>query len=457
MKIIKKAKSSVTKLLGKQKIKKTSYRLMKYTLLRECKDETLLYNVITGELAILDKDEQRVLESLPCEISEEYGWLIEKYFLVPVDYDEKKTVNQLRGILGIMEDKGAVTGYTILPTTYCNARCFYCYECNYKHIHMTKETAIRVVEYMAEHSKGKKISIGWFGGEPLVGEGIISFISEKLTKRNIEFSSSMISNGALFDEELVKKAVELWKLKSVQVTIDGTEDIYNKVKDYIGFTGSPYKRVLSNIRLLSKAGIRVSIRINLGFHNEDDTKKLIAELSEYFKEYENVSMYVHELFENEGINPRAYTSEENSHLTEKVIELNDYIADKGKYIADKGLPSLAIRHCMADNSKSVIIQPDGGLSKCEHFNEGDEFGSIYTNERDSKKLKEWRSYIELDRCAECPLYPSCVLPNRCPDSGRCSSVRQNKDIEDAKKSMIRYRKRKDSEQDKDEVQTAECT
>ncbi len=447
MQIIRKAKSGTKKLLGNQKIKDTSYRLMKYTLMQQSGENILLYNVITGELISLDNEERELIEALPCKPSDKYSELIEKYFLVPLDYDEKRTVNQLQRILSAMESNKAVTGYTILPTTYCNARCFYCYECNYEHIHMSEETAHRAVEYMIEHSNGKNISIGWFGGEPLVGERIISLISKELTDKGIEFSSSMISNGALFDEELVKKAVELWKLKSIQITIDGTEDIYNKVKDYISFKGSPYKKVLNNICLLSKAGIRVSIRINLGFHNEDDTVDLIEELSTYFSDYDNVSMYVHELFDNEGINPRAYTEEENNHLTKKVIELNDHIEEKGKYKAGRGLPMLAVRHCMADGDSSVIIQPDGGLSKCEHYTVKDEFGSIYAKEYDKEKLKEWKSHTEFEKCAECPIYPSCIMPVRCPDTGNCNDARQEKNIMDAKAAMIKTANNKASDEE----------
>ncbi len=445
MEIINKARSRIEKAWGRQQIKDCEYRLLKYTIKAEDNDHVLLHNVITGELIKLDKIEAELIKSLPVKADEKYRELIEKHFLVPVDYDEKKTVNQLRKILRVMEGKTAITGYTILPTTYCNARCFYCYECNYEHIHMTEETAHRAVDYMIEHSGGKKISIGWFGGEPLVGEKIISLISKELTERKIEFSSSMISNGALFNEDLIKKAVEIWKLNSVQITIDGTEFVYNSVKDYVNPQGSPYKRVLNNIRLLSKAGIRVSIRINLGFHNEDDTRALIEELSGYFKEYENVSMYVHELFENEGTDPRAYTGDEKDHLTKKVIELNEYIEEKGKFTAGKGLPMLQTHHCMADGNGSVIIQPDGGLSKCEHYTVNDEFGSIFSEERNKAKLDGWKVYTELEKCGECPLYPSCLAVAKCKEIRSCRTAEQNWKLKQAKKDMLKCARKNEKE------------
>ena len=447
MQIINKAREKIEKIWGKQTLKDTEYRLLKYVLQTEYEDGLLLYNVVSGEHVKLDKEEKVLVEALPVKADSRYSELIEKHFVVPVSYDEKKTVGQFRKLLSAMEKKDAITGYTILPTTHCNARCFYCYECDYEHIHMSEETARRAVDYMVEHSKGKKISVGWFGGEPLVGAKIITLIADELAKKDVEFSSSMISNGLLFNEELVKEAVEIWKLKSIQITIDGTELVYNKVKDYINPKGSPYKRVLNNICLLSKAGIRVSIRINLGFHNENDTQDLIEELSEYFKEYENVSMYVHELFDNEGVNPKAYTEAEKSYLTRRVFELNEQIAQKGKYMTSRGLPMLKVHHCMADGDSAVIIQPDGGLSKCEHYTVQDEFGNIYSDEYDKAKLDEWKRHTEPEMCVECLFYPACVIPVRCTDANNCSKEKMAIDLADAKKNMKHQAEKKDKTDD----------
>ena len=128
--------------------------------------------------------------------------------------------------------------------------------------------------------------------------------------------------------------------------------------------------------------------------------------------------------------------EEKEHLTQKVIGLNDAIAGKGKYISGKGLPSLTTHHCMADGDRSVIIQPDGGLSKCEHYAASDEFGSVYSDQRDDAKLAEWKTHAEIAMCETCPLYPSCLSPVRCPETGKCSRVKQDKDILDVKQSML---------------------
>ena len=436
MQVLNKASGKIEKAWGKQKIKDCRYRLMKYTISENCDHGLLLHNVITGELVLLDENEKSLLDNLPCKADEKYFELIEKHFLVPIDFDERKIVGQLRQLLTLLEKKGNITGYTILPTTYCNARCFYCYECDFKHVHMTEEIAHDAVQYMIKHSGGEKISIGWFGGEPLVGVKIISQISRELTENGVEFSSSMISNGALFNEKLVDEAKKLWNLKSVQITIDGTEKIYNEVKDYVSMKGSPYLTVLNNIRMLSKAGIKVSIRINLGFHNVDDTKKLIEELCERFSDCENVSMYVHELYENEGAEPTKYTDEQRDYITNKVNDFNRFVLEHGKYFEKRGLPKLKNSYCMADNDGAVIINPDGVLTKCEHCSSVDGFGTIYSDEYDKANLAQFKKYRDIVDCYDCPLYPKCCILDKCLQFTACSKPKRENQIELVRKNML---------------------
>ncbi len=440
MKEIKKARERIEKIWGKQKRKEGEYRLLKYTLQTENEEGTLLYNVISGELILLSEEEKAFLDRLPAELEPEYEELVEKHFLVPLSYDERKIVKQLRQLLSVMNQKKGITGYTILPTTYCNARCFYCYESGIEFTHMTPETAHDLVNYIEAHSTEKKVSLSWFGGEPLLGEKIISQISKELTEKGFKYHSSMISNGIRFDEEMVREAKECWKLQNVQITIDGTEEIYNEVKSYVDVKKeSPYRRILKNIRLLSESRIRVSIRINLGFHNIEDIRALIRELSEYFADCENVSMYVHELFDGEGSDPTHYTEQEKEKLMELVNDFNHYADQKGKFEKKRELPSLLFTHCMADNDSSVIVYPTGEITKCEHFDPSkDKAGSIYSEEWNKELIKSWKEQAELPQCLACPLYPSCVLPVKCPETGNCYGIKQEKKLEEIKENMRFY-------------------
>ena len=131
MKTILKAKEHITKLWGFQKPKDTVYRLMKYLLKIKVKDGLLLYNNVTGHMIHLTEEEAHILDKLPAKPTEQMQELISNHFLVPEDFDEYKSVNQLRKIYQTRSTGEAINQYVILPTTFCNAHCFYCYESDY--------------------------------------------------------------------------------------------------------------------------------------------------------------------------------------------------------------------------------------------------------------------------------------------------------------------------------------
>ena len=60
---------------------------------------------------------------------------------------------------------------------------------------------------MEDHKGSGTLHLSWFGGEPLMGIKRIDQICMDLEGRGIKFSSNMISNGYLFDEEIVARAV----------------------------------------------------------------------------------------------------------------------------------------------------------------------------------------------------------------------------------------------------------
>ena len=116
---------------------------------------------------------------------------------------------------------------------------------------MSEETGFKVVEFIADHcGKNRKVTLDWFGGEPTLGIERIDQISRGLREKQIRFTSLMISNGYLFSDELIRRATEIWNLTDIQITLDGTEEIYNRTKAYVNAENNPYHTVLDNICLL---------------------------------------------------------------------------------------------------------------------------------------------------------------------------------------------------------------
>lgn len=414
MKTILAAKDNVAQLWGYPKPGNAEYRLMKYLLRVDVKEGALLHNCVTRQMILLTYDEVKQLEKIPANPGEWIQELIANHFLVPKDYDEYKAVNQLRAIYQRRSTGDAINHYVILPTTFCNAHCFYCYESDYPHVHMTEETARKVVEYINEHSRGNKVSLDWFGGEPLVGINRIDQITKGLKDLGIEYSSYMISNGYLFDESLVRKSIELWKLKRVQITLDGTEEIYNRVKAYTNAAENPYQRVLRNIDLLINNGIHVNIRLNVDFYNKDDILALIEKLGERYSGKDNIAVYLNMLFNNQGFEPVHHSDNDRIELAMIIEQYTNRLKELKLGREEHNLPSLAFSQCMADNPHTIEIQPDGSFCRCEHECINDSYGNLDEGVLDPDKPKKWRENIERsDQCSECCVYPSCFMLKGC--------------------------------------------
>lgn len=413
MRVIAEGKENVTKLLGKQRVQQTEYRMMKYVLRTECEDGILLHNSITGQLILLNSYEQELLKRLPSMHEDGMNQLIENYFLVPNEYNEIDTVDKLRLLMKKVFTPKGINDYTIFTTTDCNARCFYCYQSDYPHISMNEDTCKAVVDFM-ECQKGKgPIAISWFGGEPLVGIKSIDRISDDLNRRGIEFSSSMISNGLLFTDDVIERALTNWHLRTVQITLDGTENVYNKTKAYVSVKGSPFKQVIKNIELLLNRGIRVNLRLNLDQHNRDDLEKLIDELLNLFLGKGNLGIYVRILYEDTGFAPIARDKDIRKALYEAQVELNERIIESKMAKLNIMLPHLNVNSCMADNSNAMVVFPDGQLFRCEHIEKQDAIGNVLTGIKGQSAYQKFQVTSENEDCLICPIRPACMILKHC--------------------------------------------
>lgn len=403
-------------------------RRMLFCIEQEIEEGILHYNLMTKRMVLLGKEEEKEREKE----------LFEQWFLVEEDFDDIKGSRELSSFAQIYRKRSkGLTGYTILTTTGCNARCFYCFEKGTKPIHMNAEKALRVAQYIERtHADGEEIKIHWFGGEPLVEVKAIDVISQYLKDHNISYSSNMVSNGYLFTPDLVDKAVALWKLKTVQITLDGTEEVYNKAKAYIYKIGSPYQRVVNNIRALAEAGIKVQIRLNLDLYNADDLIALAAELHERYEGIDGISIYSHVLFENEGEERSEADRKllyEKQHQLEKVLIKYKLFQDKYCHLERQ----IKVNRCMSDNDATVLIAPDGSLGKCEHYADSNFFGHIDSEEQNKEIVKKFRKRLPMiEACKACPVFPECIRLEMCAESHHCYPEEREQAIERTRRGMI---------------------
>ena len=440
MQVIIPTTSLVEQIVGRQKrTDGQRYRLMTYVVQQPVDDGMLLYNTLTCSLVLLTPDEA-------ADITAQQE-LIDHWFLVPQEHDDKKLCRQIRQMAALLKPAAkTITGFTILTTTGCNARCFYCYEKGTMPVTMTAETADKVARYIVKHRDDEKVKISWFGGEPLVNAKVIDQICTELREQGVPFRSTMTSNGYLFDADMVQRAKDLWQLQQVQITLDGTELTYNRVKDYVYRGVNAFERVLQNIAMLTAAGIRVIIRLNVDKHNIGEMTELVQLLHQRFGTNEHLSIYSHELFVER-------TPEDEAELFAQQTQLAQQIAACGYKNHKRGLQKdINLNLCMADNDGSIVIAPDGHLGKCQHFIDREFFGHIDSEDCDMtiiRKFKERRA--DIDACATCFCYPQCIRLVMCADKFDCTSGKQQYLLSKMKDTMKyeyeRYLHKNDKEQD----------
>lgn len=436
MKEIKTSTEPLDSLLNKQEVEDgQTYRPMSFVVEQPVDDGLLLYHTMTKAMLLLSPEEARLYKSRPASLPQ----LIEKWFLVPTEHDDRQLSRQVRDVVKLTrEKKKGITGYTILTTTDCNARCFYCYEKGRPRRPMSHDTALRTAQYIIDHCEKQKVSISWFGGEPLFNKSVITTICNKLSEAGIDYSSSMISNGYLFDDNTVKEAVGTWRLKSVQITLDGTDTVYNRSKAFIYKGVNAYQRVIANIHRLLDADIRVSIRLNIDVHNADNLMELADELHQEFGNNDKLTVYLHILFEMSNGSVAIKHEQERKMMFEKMKEIEAKLADYGLYEIKPLSEGIKINHCMADSDQSVVIDPSGNIGKCEHYSEDHYIGHIDSDDRDEAMVERFREcHEEIEACATCFDYPNCIRLKLCEDNAYCYPETRDSRLNKIRQRMLK--------------------
>lgn len=404
----------VNTIIGRQNISASQYRWSAFVIKKEIQDGLLCYNTLTCELILVPHSEYNELFN--------NTELISKWFLVPINFDEYELAKNAKRIRQTIyrADKSrkwncSINKYWILTTTNCNAKCFYCHEKGIPHKHMNKETAVSVVNYIEHLSKDKQVHIMWYGGEPLINSEAIDIISKGLKEKGIIYTSSMISNGFEFNQEMIEMAASQWHLNEVQITIDGEENTYNRTKAYKDCKGcSPFIKVIENIGMLLSQRINVHVRLNIDSYNQEELFDLSDYLISKFGSSSYFSIYSAPLLEE-----CLGTTYKRNQLRRKEVydahcRLSKHLDSSGVLLKTE-LPK-AMRsemRCIAVSDVRVIF-PDGQLAFCHDYSEGVLSGDIFGNEPlEEERLQYTVCLPETELCNKCVKYPQCIRFEKC--------------------------------------------
>ena len=204
----------VIEILNRKYSEPEIFKRMRYCYSYKIDEGWLVLNGITQIMLLLSEEEyQTFFES---------DFAKQNYFSVSVDYNELQAVKDIRNELNArFKSKDNIpTKYTVFTTTACNARCAYCFEKGTKSVTMSKDTSLRVSEYIIDKCKdiNEAINIHWFGGEPMLNTAVIDDICDRMAQNGVNYYSTMTSTGLLFEPTMMDKVVTRWKLKQIQIT-----------------------------------------------------------------------------------------------------------------------------------------------------------------------------------------------------------------------------------------------
>lgn len=357
-------------------------------------------------------------------------------YILNNELDEKKI---LKDRLNRYRYTKEVLDITLAPTLSCNFKCPYCFEHQATKNNvgiMDGDIQREVVEFIKIKLDGsKKLHIAWYGGEPLLALSAIRNISERLItycdNNKIEYSASIITNGYLLDS-IEPNFFKRYKIKDMQVTIDGNEEVHNKRRVLRSGKGT-YKQILNNLRK-HQNHVQIIVRINIDRQNSNQIAELLCDL----KKYDLTEIFLDAAPVRNADNLKdkiCFSANEFEKVSREIYSMCNQLGIKhGK----KGLIGTA-NYCLADSVNSYVIDNNGYLYKCSRDigNYKDSLGSILGDKISNTAIYyEYMAYdpTEDQQCKECTLLPICM--GGCPYERIHHVSRCNINIEEVKKRIM---------------------
>ena len=250
---------------------------------------------------------------------------------------------------------------TILPTRGCNFGCIYCYEQERPMINMSEDTEQAIIRFVKSNPNLKRLSVVWYGGEPLINFPSIRRLSEAFIRMGIEYSAKMVCNGYLLTEEIANE-IERLKIRNIQITFDGTADIHDKRRPLLG--GQPtYEKIMSNLKYLLSVNhsVTIDIRSNIDRRNMGGYHKFYEEFRKEIPD-SRVTLYpgfVSDLLSDECVSVEDNISEGGYKAQFALDIFNCYGIEIKAF-----LPKFRRHSCVASKYFAFVIGPEGEIYKC---------------------------------------------------------------------------------------------
>jgi len=414
-------------------------RYSRYNIFSKIRDSENFFitNLLTGNADILNADDVKRLEAIKNGNSgsdpEFAGELAEKGYLIEETYEAKLYRSRY---LDFIDSRDRDEIQIFFVTNYsCNFACTYCYQDQYNnpHLELNNEIIDAFFSYVLKEFAGRKKYITIFGGEPLLPgkkqKDLISYILKKSLESDLEIS--FVTNGYSLDEytDILKKG----KIREVQVTLDGTEDMHNSRRFLKGGDGT-FNRIVNGIDACLENGIDINLRMVADKENIENLPDLSQfaidkgwTKSPYFKTQIGRNYELHhcqsapdKLFDRVSLFEKIY---ELTKEHPQIVEFYKPAYSVAKFLSENGeLPDPLFDACPACKTEWAFDYTGQIYSCTATVGKADEsLGSFYPEitRRDSI-IEEWerRDVTSIPECKDCSVQLAC--------GGGCGSVAKNR-------------------------------
>ena len=412
-------------------------KLSQFNVVHEHNGSLLIMNARTGGILSLNPEYaqkfKRIQEGDVRDADDLVAGLIRGGILVNEERDE---LGEIRLQSRAARFANTALSLTIAPTMACNFCCPYCYEKGQAYTTMGEEVLTQLSKFVKDYYPGiASLSVGWYGGEPLLGMKMIERITSDLKDvvgPTCEYSASIVTNGYLLTPDVARRLAACG-VTSAQVTIDGSKSDHDSRR--ILHDGSPtYERILKNVKECADI-IDISIRSNVDKTNIEAAQELLdyLELNGLMNKVHFYLAPVDDINQVCANDSHCFTVKEFSY---EETEFYKRAIARGFKVQPFGGTNFGI--CCAVGINSYVVDPVGDLYKCwdDIGMKERRVGTIFEPPMLSKNMINWMAYEPDDpECQECFAFPMCMggCPNHAlnGEGKRCVSFRY-----DAEQKML---------------------
>ncbi|HSD13890.1 MAG TPA: radical SAM protein [Flavobacterium sp.] len=407
---------------------KPIYKISRYIVPTTIGNKTIIFSTRTGKLTRLSQELWLSLTTSQIHLLPEKikTHLEELKIIIPTETDEFETIvaenNRLNNSDTLYE--------VIQPSADCQMGCFYCGQ-NHENKKIDPDTIDKIINTIASkitNGTYKRLHIGWFGGEPLIGLNQIRSITKRLkqicAENNLEYTAKIVTNGLLLSLATYKELCDELHISLIEITLDGIATDHNKRRNLKVGTKGTFEKILKNLKKITEIESRLKATINIRCNVDRENKNSVIPLIDsLYAEgiLQKINFYtakIHEWGEKdnkENLEGFDYAKEEVAWITHLI---------ERKHI-NSLLPKRNYNTCMATNSATYVYDAYGNVFNCtevsytKNFSESEFYlGSIEAPNTELKTdyKNKWLTEIRNKKtlCYDCNLYPVCG--GSCPKS-----------------------------------------